>query len=129
MINFNFSIKGNVAIDYLYSNDDIELKPIIQDVIKNHGHKILDSQKMISKFEENFVTYINYMFDGHVLDYIVHDVNVECEIEIKRSLLVVMWVLNLQMTQQLRLKILKIYKIWIRNSKMFLVSQSMSIKS
>ena len=81
MINFDFSIKGNVAIDYLYSNDDIELKPIIEDVIKNHGHKVLDSQKMISKFEENFVTYVNEMFRGHVLDYIVHEVNVKCEIE------------------------------------------------
>lgn len=81
MINFNFSIKGNVAIDYLYSNDDVELKPITEDIIKNHGHKVLDSQKMISKFEENFVTYVNEMFRGHVLDYIVHDVNVKCEIE------------------------------------------------
>ena len=81
MINFNFSIKGNVAIDYLYSNDDIELKPIVEDIIKNHGHKVLDSQKMISKFEENFVTYVNEMFRGHVLDYIVREVDVKCEVE------------------------------------------------
>ena len=29
MINFDFSIKGDVAIDYVYSEDEIELKPII----------------------------------------------------------------------------------------------------
>lgn len=52
MINFNFLVKGNVAIDYLMTGDEIELEPIIKDVIKNHGHKVLNSQKMISKFEE-----------------------------------------------------------------------------
>lgn len=36
---------------------------------------------MISKFEENFITYVNEIFRGHVLDYIVHEVNVKCEIE------------------------------------------------
>lgn len=81
MINFNFLVKGNVAIDYLVTGDEIELEPIIKDVIKNHGHKVLNSQKMISKFEENFITYVNEIFRGHVLDYIVHEVNVKCEIE------------------------------------------------
>lgn len=64
MINFDFSIKGDVAIDYVYSEDEIELKPIIEDVIKNHGHKVLDENKMIAKFEENFVTYANEIFRG-----------------------------------------------------------------
>ena len=81
MINFKFLVKGNVAIDYLVTGDEIELEPIIKDVIKNHGHKVLNSQKMISKFEENFITYVNEIFRGHVLDYIVHEVNVKCEIE------------------------------------------------
>lgn len=81
MLNFDFSIKGNVAIDYLYSNDDIELKPIIEDVIKNHGYKVLDKNKMVAKFEENFVTYVNEIFRGHVLDYIVREVDVKCEVE------------------------------------------------
>lgn len=81
MINFNFLVKGNIEIEYLVHEDEIELESIIKDVIKNHGHKVLDSQKMISKFEENFVTYVNEMFRGHVSDYIVHEVNVKCEIE------------------------------------------------
>lgn len=81
MINFNFLVKGNVAIDYLVAGDEIELEPIIKDVIKNHGHKVLNSRKMISKFEENFVTYVNEIFRGHILDYIVREVDVKCEIE------------------------------------------------
>ena len=81
MINFDFSIKGDVAIDYVYSEDEIELKPIIEDVIKNHGHKVLDENKMITKFEENFVTYANEIFRGHVLDYIIREVDVKCEVE------------------------------------------------
>ena len=81
MINFDFSIKGDVSIDYLYSNEDIELKPIIEDVIKHHGHKVLDKNKMVAKFEENFVTYVNEIFRGHVLDYIVREVDVKCEVE------------------------------------------------
>ena len=81
MINFDFSIKGDVAIDYLYSSDDIELKPIIENVIKNHGYKVLDKNKMVTKFEENFVTYVNEIFRGHVLDYIVREVDVKCEVE------------------------------------------------
>lgn len=81
MINFDFSIKGDVAIDYVYSEDEIELKPIIEDVIKNHGHKVLDENKMIAKFEENFVTYVNEIFRGHVLDYIIREVDVKCEVE------------------------------------------------
>lgn len=81
MINFDFSIKGDVAIDYVYSEDEIELKPIIEDVIKNHGLEVLDKNKMITKFEENFVTYVNEIFRGHVLDYIVREVDVKCEVE------------------------------------------------
>lgn len=81
MINFDFSIKGDVAIDYVYSEDEIELKPIIEDVIKNHGHEVLDKNKMITKFEENFVTYANEIFRGHVLDYIIRKVDVKCEVE------------------------------------------------
>lgn len=81
MINFNFLVKGNVAIDYLVTGDEIELEPIIKDVIKNHGHNVLNSRKMISKFEENFVTYVNEIFRGHILDYIVREVDVKCEIE------------------------------------------------
>lgn len=81
MINFDFSIKGDVSIDYLYSNDDIELKPIIENIIKNHGYKVLDKNKMVTKFEENFVTYVNEIFRGHVLDYIVREVDVKCEVE------------------------------------------------
>ena len=81
MINFNFLVKGNIEIDYLARGDEIELEQIIKDVIKTHGYKVLDSQKMISKFEENFVTYVNEIFRGHVLDYIVHEVNVKCETE------------------------------------------------
>lgn len=81
MINFNFLVKGNVAIDYLVTGDEIELEPIIKDVIKNHGHKVLNSRKMISTFEENFVTYVNEIFRGHILDYIVREVDVKCEIE------------------------------------------------
>lgn len=81
MINFDFSIKGKVAVDYLYSNEDIELKPIIENVIKNHGHEVLDKNKMIAKFEENFVTYANEIFRGHVLDYIIREVDVKCEVE------------------------------------------------
>lgn len=81
MINFDFSIKGDVSIDYLYSNDDIELKPIIEDVIKNHGYKVLNKNKMVARFEENFVTYVNEIFRGHVLDYIIREVDVKCEVE------------------------------------------------
>ena len=63
------------------TGDEIELEPIIKDVIKNHGHKVLNSRKMISTFEENFVTYVNEIFRGHILDYIVREVDVKCEIE------------------------------------------------
>ena len=77
MINFDFSIKGKVAVDYLYSNEE----PIIENVIKNHGHKVLDKNKMITKFKENFVTYANEIFRGHVLDYIIREVDVKCEVE------------------------------------------------
>ena len=81
MINFNFLVKGNVAIDYLVTGDEIELEPIIKDVIKNHGYKVLGKNKMVAKFEENFVTYANEIFRGHVLDYIVREVDVKCEVE------------------------------------------------
>lgn len=81
MINFNFLVKGNIEIDYLVYGDEIELEPIIKDVIKNHGHKVLDKNKMVAKFEENFVTYVNEIFRGHVLDYIVREVDVKCEVE------------------------------------------------